>query len=393
MQIKVLHIGKYYPPFMGGIENFMQLLLKQQALADETQNNCIVKALVHNHQLSSSLQKETIDNIEIIRVPSYGRILFAPVSPLFPYYLQQTIKSFQPDILHIHMPNTSVFWLLFSSLAKNIPWVIHWHSDVVMSKHDKLLSLAYLFYQPFEKSMLKKAQAIIATSPDYLKTSLALKDWQKKSHIIPLALNNSEQRLKTPEHKKDLHNLWANSSKRILSIGRLTYYKGHQDLIRAMLNIPDAKLIIIGHGEQQKQLEQLIQQLQLKKRVSLAGKLDNETLNDLLESCDIFCLSSIERTEAFGLVLLEAMSYSKPIVITRVKGSGMNWVTQNNRTALFAEKHNPEDLAEKINTLIHNKELAKQLGGNGYKRLLQHFNIKTITQKTTEIYQSILLKN
>jgi len=113
MHIKVLHIGKYYPPFMGGIENFMQLLMKQQALPGQTKNNCIVKALVHNHQMSSTLQKETIDNIEIIRVPSYGRLLFAPVSPLFPYYLHKTLKSFQPDILHIHMPNTSVFWLLF----------------------------------------------------------------------------------------------------------------------------------------------------------------------------------------------------------------------------------------------------------------------------------------
>jgi len=393
MHIKVLHIGKYYPPFMGGIENFMQLLMKQQALPGQTKNNCIVKALVHNHQMSSTLQKETIDNIEIIRVPSYGRLLFAPVSPLFPYYLHKTLKSFQPDILHIHMPNTSVFWLLFSSLAKNIPWVIHWHSDVVITKHDKLLSLAYSLYKPFEKRMLKKAKAIIATSPDYLKTSLALKEWQTKSHIIPLALNNSEQSATISNNIKTADNLWGDSSTRLLSIGRLTYYKGHQDLIKAMVNIPDAKLIIVGHGEQQKQLENLIKQLNLNEQVTLAGRLDNDTLNNLLQDCDIFCLSSIERTEAFGLVLLEAMSYSKPIVITRVKGSGMNWVTQNNQTALFAEKQNPEDLAEKINSLISNKELAKKLGNNGYKRLTKHFNIKTIEQQTEQVYQFCLPKN
>jgi len=343
--------------------------------------------------MSSTLQKETIDNIEIIRVPSYGRLLFAPVSPLFPYYLHKTLKSFQPDILHIHMPNTSVFWLLFSSLAKNIPWVIHWHSDVVITKRDKLLSLAYSLYKLFEKRMLKKAKAIIATSPDYLKTSLALKEWQTKSHIIPLALNNSEQIVEKPKDNKDLDKLWGNNSTRLLSIGRLTYYKGHQDLIKAMVNIPDAKLIIVGHGEQQKQLENLIKQLNLNEQVTLAGRLDNDTLNNLLQDCDIFCLSSIERTEAFGLVLLEAMSYSKPIVITRVKGSGMNWVTQNNQTALFAEKQNPEDLAEKINSLISNKELAKKLGNNGYKRLTKHFNIKTIEQQTEQVYQFCLPKN
>jgi glycosyltransferase involved in cell wall biosynthesis len=392
MHTKVLHIGKYYPPFMGGIENFMQLLMQQQALPEQEKNGCTVKALVHNHQMRSTLQKETIDNIEIIRVPSYGRLLFAPISPLFPYYLHQTMKSFQPDVLHIHMPNTSVFWLLFSSLAKNIPWVIHWHSDVMITKHDKLLSLAYSLYQPFEKRMLKKAKAIITTSPNYLKTSLALKNWQTKSHTIPLALNNSEQTVKISNNIKTADNLWGDNSTRLLSIGRLTYYKGHQDLIRAMVKVPNAKLIIVGHGEQQKQLCALIKQLDLNERVNLAGKLDNETLNNLLHSCDIFCLSSIERTEAFGLVLLEAMSYSKPIVVTRVYGSGMNWVTQNNQTALFAEKQNPADLAEKINTLINNKELAKQLGDRGYKRLTEHFNINTIAQQTGQVYQSILLK-
>ena len=174
MQTKVLHIGKYYPPFMGGIENFMQILL-----AEQVKQGCIVKTIVHNHQPPSPLYKnsleiEIIDDVEIIRVPTYGRLLFSPVSPLFPYYLQQTIKSFQPDILHIHMPNTSAFWLLLNTLAKQIPWVIHWHSDVVASEHDKLLAIAYPFYKPFETALLKTAKAIITTSPDYLGLSKPL---------------------------------------------------------------------------------------------------------------------------------------------------------------------------------------------------------------------------
>jgi glycosyltransferase involved in cell wall biosynthesis len=395
MQTKVLHIGKYYPPFMGGIENFMQLLMEEQVLSKKDNKNYIIKAIVHQH-LSSTLtervplQKEIIGNIEIIRVPSYGRVLFAPVSPSFPYYLQQIIKSFQPDILHIHMPNTSAFWLLFNTLAKKIPWVIHWHSDVLASEHDKLLSIAYPFYKPFETAMLKRAKAIIATSPDYLDSSLALKQWKNKAHVIPLALNSSKQVSNTLFSKKDLIQLWGNSSTRLLCIGRLTYYKGYQDIIRSMKLIPDAKLIIVGHGEQQSQLEKLIKQQHLTDSIFLAGKVDNSTLNNLLQSCDIFCLSSIERTEAFGLVLLEAMSYSKPIVITRVPGSGMNWVTQNNLTALFADKQNPEDLADKINSLINNKTLAKTLGDNGFQRLLKYFNIKTISQQTEQLYYSIL---
>jgi rhamnosyl/mannosyltransferase len=394
--MKILHIGKYYPPFMGGIENFMQLLL-----AEQVKQGCHVKAIVHQHNTPSpiylnKLQRDYIDGVEIIRVSTYGRLLFAPIIPLFPYYLKKIIKSFKPDVLHIHVPNTSAFWVLFSTLARKIPWVIHWHSDVVASELDNLLALAYPFYRPFETALLKKSKAIIATSPDYLNSSIPLNKWKNKAQIIPLALNNLKQF--SLEMDLDSSNtLWGkfshsaniNQPTRLLSIGRLTYYKGYSDLIKAMQYISNAQLIIVGHGEQHQQLQNLINQLDLQNNVYLAGKVSNDNLNNLLHSCNIFCLSSIERTEAFGLVLLEAMSYAKPIVITRVEGSGMNWVTQNNKTALFAEKQSPQNFAEKVNDLMDNPLLAKTLGDNGYQRLLAHFNIETISQQTLKLYQSI----
>jgi len=182
--MKILHIGKYYPPFSGGIENFMGLLLPEL----QAQSNCEVKAIVHHHLPAQAYQREYIDQVEVVRVPSYGRLLFAPISPAFPFYLNQEIQQFKPDVLHIHMPNTSVFWLLLSGLARKIPWVIHWHSDVVSSQYASKLKYAYPFYRPFEQAMLKLSGAIIVTSPDYLHTSLALSKWQAKCQIIPLGL-------------------------------------------------------------------------------------------------------------------------------------------------------------------------------------------------------------
>lgn len=379
---KILHIGKYYPPFMGGIENFMQLLLPQF-----DQNKYHVKAIVHHHQPFTSVTKEWIDGIEVYRIPSYGRLLFAPISPSFPYYLNQMIQSFKPDILHIHMPNTSAFWLLLSSKAKKIPWVIHWHSDVLVSQHDRLLAMAYPFYRPFETALLKKSQSIIVTSPDYLKSSISLKHYSKKCHVIPLALKNKLKQLSKKEHKQ---RYWGSQKNKILSIGRLTYYKGHEDLIKSMqFTQRDSQLIIVGEGEQRHYLEKLIKKLNLFERVQLVGKVDNSTLEYLLSSCDIFCLSSIERTEAFGLVLLEAMSHTKPIVVTKVEGSGMNWVCQNNKNALFTEKQNPEDIANKVNQLISDPHLAHSLAENGYKCLQKKFNLDTITKLTEQLYQEI----
>jgi len=383
--MKVLHIGKYYPPFSGGIENFMALLLPEL----KAQSNCDVRAIVHQHIPFKTYQRKTVQNIEIIRVPSYGRLLFAPISPTFPYYLNKEIKQFKPDILHIHMPNTSVFWLLLSPLARKIPWVIHWHSDVVSSDYASKLKYAYPFYRPFEQAMLKQCQAIIATSPDYLASSQALAKWQDKSHVIPLGLKLEDLPQLNDPHVQKAEQFWQKGKTRLLSIGRLTYYKGQKYLIEAMQHIPDGQLIIVGIGEQEGALKEQIKSLNLEERVTLSGKLDYYSLHALLKSCDIFCLSSIERTEAFGLVLLEAMAYAKPIIISKVVGSGMNWVTQDKINALFAEKENSKELANQIKSLSNSAEKRQEYGTNGHKRLLKNYKIETISSKTMELYHSL----
>lgn len=382
--MKILHIGKYYPPFSGGIENFMGNLLPLLA-SDSTQ----IHALVHNHIPGFTLSEELYHQVKIIRIPSYGRILFAPVSPLFPFYLNSEIKSFQPDIIHIHMPNTSAFWLLMLPLAKQIPWIIHWHSDVVNNNLSWAFSLAYKVYKPFEQLLLKKSKKIIATSPHYLESSPALKKWQKKSHIIPLGIKPQSPE-NTQESLTQAENYWDNSQYKLLSIGRLTYYKGHQYLIEAMKNIDQTKLIIIGHGEEYHKLSALINKLDLNDRVILAGNLDDHLLHALLTTCDIFCLPSIERTEAFGLVLLEAMSHSKPLLVSNIPGSGMTWVCQDQQTGLFSAPEDSYDISEKIQQLLLNNNKRSQFGKNAYERLKQQFSLKSVADKTLALYHEIL---
>lgn len=388
--MKILHIGKYYPPFAGGIENFMAELLP--LLSPEKHTVC---ALVHDHSSGKLAQEETINQVKIIRVPSYGRLLYAPVSPAFGIYLQRTLKTFKPDIIHIHMPNVSAFWLLFSSLAKKVPWVIHWHSDVIGSAPNKLVAYAYHFYQFFEFSLLKKSAQIIATSPNYRQSSSVLKPWLDKTQIIPLGLAQNQIHI-TNSSKQYAAQLWSNdkyrgnNQHRILTIGRLSYYKGHKYLIEAMQDLPESQLIIVGQGEEYHSLQTLIERLNLKKRVLLTGKLAHSDLHALLESCHIFCLPSIERTEAFGLVLLEAMYYAKPTIVSDIPGSGMTWVCQNNKTGLLSKPGDNDDIAEKIQLLQNNKNLAQQYGQMAAERLQQEFSLEVVARKTLQLYTKTL---
>ncbi len=108
-------------------------------------------------------------------------------------------------------------------------------------------------------------------------------------------------------------------------------------MIRAAANLPETHVVIVGEGDRKEHLEGLIRQLGLGGRVELTGFIPDEKLRALLATSDLLCLPSIERTEAFGLVLLEAMRYSKPVVASDVSGSGMGWIIGQMETGLLVK--------------------------------------------------------
>ena len=381
--MKVLHIGKYYPPVVGGIENFMGDLLP--ALA---QTGVITAALVHQGTMSQPEKTEQ----NITYVPSYGQLLYVPIAPGFPIALTRILARFKPDIIHIHMPNPSAFWLLNSKKAKQIPWVIHWHSDVVSSKIDTRLTLAYKLYRPFEQALLKCASKVIVTTPNYLETSLPLYKWHDKCTVIPLGIN--PDRLKTFSNQvtqsvAEKYHLDQGKFK-IIVIGRLTYYKGHGILIEAAKQLSGVQILIVGTGDKHRDIKQRIRHEKLHDTILLAGHVPHDELHSLIQNADCLCLPSIERTEAFGLVLLEAMRYAKPIIATSVKGAGMNWVIRNNQTGLLVPPADPTALAHGIKRLMNSPKAAQQLGQAGKQRFDKWFHINQVSTQIKKVYEEIL---
>ncbi len=386
---RVLHLGKFFPPFSGGIEHFLVDLMTEQQ-----QQGITVAAIVHDHHLHfnrffTAISPEKWQDLLIYRVPSYGRLLYAPVSPHFPLWLQKVLQQFKPNLLHLHLPNTSAFFALWSAQAQHIPLVIHWHADVI-STIDSRLSYAYPLYRPFEQQLLARSKAIVVTSPPYLATSTALKNWHNKCHIVPLGL--SLKRLPQP-HSSAIawaQQQWQYSEKmRILSVGRLTYYKGHEGLIQAMTYLEGAQALIVGEGEQRPFLENLIKELNLSKKVKLLGHCSNEQLAALFTTCDCFCLTSLERTEAFGMVLLEAMRYAKPIVASNIAGSGVTWVVQEGVTGRLVPLQNLPALVQILHELIHSAELRHHLGKSGYQRFFEQFSIEQVAIGIEAVYRKI----
>ena len=362
-------------------------------------------ALVHQHSLSFRTQDESFvadgHQFQVARTGLWARLLFTPISPAFPWHLRRLIKAFKPDILHLHMPNPSVFWALALPSARRIPWVIHWHADVITSAQDWRMKFFYKLYQPFEHAVLKHAKAIVATSPPYRDSSKPLAKWPSKCHVVPLGVDverfgkqdihaggASSQRCSSAksENRRETH-LPQTRLLQVLAVGRLTYYKGFQYLIEAAAQVPDIHINLVGHGDQADQLRALAASLNLQDRVTFHGILSDAELALQMAQCDCLCLPSIERTEAFGMVLLEAMYFGKTVVISDVPGSGMGWIVDDGITGIKVPPADAGALAEAFRQLTADHNDLIRMGQRGKEKFDQQFEINHAVEDLVEIYQ------
>lgn len=381
--MKILHIGKYFSPYRGGVETYLLDVMNAQAQAGHE-----VAALVHKHERSFGTEKTQEVTGTVWRAGTLLTAFFTPISPGFRGALRQLLREFQPDIVHAHLPNPSACWLLTLPEMKSLPLVLHWHSDVLTDGQGPAMRLLYRGYRPLEHRLLEQADAIIATSESYLATSASLQDFPDKCHVVPLGLD--ADRFLSRAHVPELATVTGEKPFEILAIGRLTYYKGFGFLIRAVATLEDAALHIVGEGSLRDELWQLARELEVEDRVYFHGGLDDAGLAARLAACDCVCLPSIERTEAFGLVLLEAMAFGRATVSSRVQGSGMSWVVEDEVTGLLVPPRDVEALAGALARLRDDPALAERLGEGGKARFREHFAIGPSAAALIRVYEQVL---
>ena len=374
--MNILHFGKFYPPFNGGMEIYLRDLAEQQS------QKHTVTALVHNHNFKSiksiSLE-QTINHVHVIRQQTLKPILFTPIMLGANKTVSKLIDNNKVDVIHISWPNPSALFLLLNKKAKSKPWVIQWQSDMVTQHSSWLLKLAYKFFKPFEKILLKRASLIIASTHEYFRHSIALKDFKEKCHFVPLALKQKTQ-ICDKIDQKWAQEMWGNAEYKVYNIGRLTFYKNQQILIQAARLLPDAKFIITGSGELEQKLKQQIISLGVN-NIILTGGLDKNKLTALLNCCDVFCLPSNDRAESYGMVLLEALELNKKILVSDLFGSGMKWIASQTPLGMTFENNNCKDLVEKI-------KLCSSINKTAFDNSV--FQIENCADSIEHLYQTVV---
>ena len=182
----------------------------------------------------------------------------------------------------------------------------------------------------------------------------------------------------------------AHAPLRVLAVGRLTCYKGLEYLVRAMALLEHAELHLVGTGNLQRKLRDLARDLHLDRRVIFHGHLPDAQLADQFAACDCLCLPSIERTEAFGVVLLEAMARGRATIISDVPGSGMGWVVDDGVTGLHVPPVNPRALADAIANLQRDRDKIHRLGENGRQKFDRLFHIDKSAEGVAGLYRNVL---
>ena len=371
--MKILHIGKYYPPYWGGIEKV---------------NFDLVESLneqgYHTDVLCFNNTKNTVvEDNKGYKIYRSSIITSAFSSPLSFSIFRQLRKIFsQYDIIHLHTPNPMGAIALQSTPFKG-KIIVHWHSDIIKQKKLKKI------YAPFQTMLLKRADKIIVTTPNYLEGSEALSPYKNKCEVIPIGISNSDF-VSNERLREELKSNYQNK-KIIFSIGRLIYYKGFEYLIEAAKLLPDDHIVLIGGtGVLSKKLEQKIKLNNLEQKVKLLGNIPFDQLGEYYRRADIYCLPSTERSEAFGVVLIEAMSFGCPIVATNIKGSGVPWVSEDQITGITVPPKDSHALADAIKTITNNTELAKKYSINSKKKYKSVFEKGVMAKKTIQLYKTLI---
>ncbi len=376
--MKILHIGKYYWPTPGGIETAVR-----DVAVEQVRQGHKVWVLAHWQYPGRPAEWETREGVNVYRVPIWGHVAYAPLAPSFPRAWQRIVSSVRPDIIHVHMPNLSP---LFPGLCTGkAPVVVHWHADVYTSFKSIPLALLYPGYAVFQNKLLHKADAVVATSDAYRQASKPLQYFANKTVVIPLALD--------PDRMCSDPGSGSVSPRMpfVLSVGRFTYYKGFEVLIRAAAHLPEKVTVVIaGDGPLSARMRKQIIDLDLKDKLLLPGSLPDEELHALMAQCSVFCLPCIDRTEAFGLVLLEAMHYARPLVSTSVWGSGMQLVNEHGVTGLCVEPGDEYALAQALHSLLYNPERARNMGQAGKKRVQTEFHISQLVHRLDRLYRRLV---
>ena len=365
-KIRVTQIFKVaYPPSVGGIESDMKQIF--DSVSDEKFDKEIICC-------SNSLKDEVINNVKYTRCKYLFDVAANYISPQFIYKLSKV----NTDIIHYHMP--CIFAIIAHYLAKPQykKMIISFHGGIY--GYDKYMRYFNKIYNKFYDD----CDLLHVYTSNLLDTEEVLNRNRHKAFILPYSVTvdkSFEYRIKN------------NPVKQLLTMGRLVKWKGIQNAILAVKNIEGVMLNIVGDGPYRQDLENIVKDNGLQAKVKFYGKIVDADLKEkIYNNTDIFVFPSIRKSESFGQVQIQAMSYGIPVINTQL-GTGANYISIDGETGITVEPDNVEQLEAAIKTLISNDNLRAEYGQRARIRIEDLFDIEKNKHLYEKMYETVLNDN
>lgn len=363
-RLKVLHVGKFYPPHPGGMESHLELLCR--TTRDEVDVEVVVSAD------GPRTVRETVDGVPVTRVGTRLTLASASFNP----GMAAAIRHADADVVHFHHPNPTAVLSYFAARPRG-RLVVTYHSDIVRQK--VLGPLA----SPLIHALLGRADAIIASSPQYAASSLMLRKHGERVRVLPFGIDAAEfQQVDAGEVERIRS---AHGGRIVLGVGRLVYYKGFEYLVRAIQKV-GAHLLIAGDGPLLAPLRALAAELGVADRVTLLGTVPD--LRPLYHAASVFALPAVARSEAFGIVQMEAMACGLPVVNTALD-TGVPFVSLHGVTGLTVPPSSVDALAAALATLLDDPALRRRMGEAGRLRVAGELSAGRMAARTLALYREV----
>lgn len=369
---RILHISKYYHPYIGGVETVCRQL---------AENTPDAQCAVVCFNSGKRDYEDEVNGIKVYRVGSWVNISRQALSPTYFTVLRKAIREFKPDIIHFHWANPFPAAVLLCLIPKDVKLIVHWHMDIIKQKY------LYHLIKPVESALLKRADMILTTSPQYRSHSIPLQPFQDKIKILPNAIEESRWTLR----EGDEHNIMTLKQEYgqkpiVLFVGRHIQYKGLPCLIEAERYVKsDCVFIIAGDGPLTPGLKASCNS----PRVIFTGRLSEDQLRWYQYAASVFAFPSVSKNEAFGLALADAMYCQTPAVTFTIEGSGVNWVNLDGVTGIEAPNGDARTFATAIDRLLQDKDLAASYGIAAKKRILDNFTLPRMLETYSELLSGL----
>ena len=363
---RILHISKYYYPFLGGTEQ-----VARDVVRAFTGTGAKQKVICFNENAGDGVmnckRRETVtdlvDGVEVVRCGTVLKFSSQSISPTYRRELNRVFETFRPDIVILHYPNPFATKLLLEKKDKEFKLLVYWHLDITRQK-----VLKYFVYNQ-NLALIQRADRILGATPKHVDESFFTPCFGDKRSILPYMIDTDNLVLSRGEveYGRNIREKYAGD---ILCffIGRHVPYKGLTYLIKAAKELTDTNIrfLIAGKGELTESLKREAKGME---RVEFLGRVSDAKKRAWLYASDIICMPSITRNEGFGLALAEGMFFEHPAVTFTIPGSGVNYLNLNGVTGIECPNKDYMAYASAVRKLAYDDDLRKQMGKAAKERV------------------------